>query len=200
MGILVHQEIFHNSLKSLILILTCAFLFSCQQKKKNDRLILNFENSNLKTINGVLLYNNIPFSGVLKRFDDVNQTNNTSIYFDGKKDGVEEKRFLNDSIAEQRYYRKGVKVGIHKSWWQNRILKFEYHFNDKGFYNGTVKEWYQNGQIVKEFNFENGIEKGSQKMWLANGNIKANYIALNGDRFGLIGLKKCFTVKTNDEK
>jgi antitoxin component YwqK of YwqJK toxin-antitoxin module len=150
--------------------------------------------------NGIVLYNGLPFSGVIKSFDEVNQTNNSAIYIDGKKNGVEEKRFLNDAIAEQRFYIGGLKSGIHKAWWKNGILKFEYHFDNKGFYNGTVKDWYQNGQLVKEFNYVNGKEKGSQKMWLINGNIKANYTVVNGDRFGLIGLKKCFTVKTNDGK
>ena len=34
-------------------------------------------------------------------------------------------------------------------------------------------------------------------LWDLNGNIKANYEVINGERYGLIGLKKCFTVFDN---
>lgn len=175
-------------------------LLSCNEKVEGYGIELNIESLELKISNGIVLYKDVPFSGIIKSFDAVNRTNNSTIYVKGKKNGVEEKRFLNDAIAEQRFYIAGLKSGIHKGWWKNGKLKFEYHFDNKGFYNGTVKEWYQNGQLVKEFNYVNGKEKGSQKMWLINGNIKANYTVVNGDRFGLIGLKKCFTVKTNNEK
>jgi len=187
-------------LKTIFLILGCLFFLSCNERVEENGIILNAENLKFKINNGIVLYNDVPFSGIIKSFDEVNQTNNSTVYVDGKKDGVEEKRFLNEAIAEQRFYTDGLKSGIHKSWWKNGVLKFEYHFDNKGFYNGTVKDWYQNGQLVKEFNYVNGKEKGRQKMWLINGNIQANYTLVNGDRFGLIGLKKCFTVKTNNEK
>jgi antitoxin component YwqK of YwqJK toxin-antitoxin module len=147
-----------------------------------------------------LYYNDIPFNGLLKTFDEVNQTNDKAEYVDGKKEGEEKKWFLNDSLAEIRFYDKGLKIGVHKAWWENRQQKFELPFNYEGVYNGTVKEWYDNGQLVKEFNYDNGNESGTQKMWQSNGNIRANYTVINGERFGLIGLKKCSTVKINDEK
>jgi antitoxin component YwqK of YwqJK toxin-antitoxin module len=200
MDILVHQEISLNNLKHYLLIIGCLFFLSCNEKVEKNGFVLNGENLKLEMSNGIVLYDDVPFSGIIKNFDEVNQTNNSAVYVDGKKNGVEEKRFLNDAIAEQRFYKGGLKSGIHKGWWKNGILKFEYHFDEKGIYNGTVKDWYQNGQLVKEFNYVNGKEKGNQKMWLINGNIKANYTVVNGDRFGLIGLKKCFTVKTNNEK
>jgi antitoxin component YwqK of YwqJK toxin-antitoxin module len=200
MDILGHLEISLNNLKPFLLIACCLFFLSCHEKETESVLELNIDNPKLKIINGVVFYEKAPFLGIIKNFDEVNQTNNRAMYVDGKKDGVEEKRFLNEAIAEQRFYTDGLKSGIHKSWWKNGVLKFEYHFDNKGFYNGTVKDWYQNGQLVKEFNYVNGKEKGPQKMWLINGNIKANYTVVNGDRFGLIGLKKCFTVKTNNEK
>ena len=49
------------------------------------------------------------------------------------------------------------------------------------------------------FNYINGKEAGKQLLLKSNGNIKANYEVVNGERFGLIGLKKCYTVtKIND--
>jgi len=174
-------------------------LFSCEQKV-GGQLILLAENKQLSTQNGVLYYNDTPFSGTIKKFDDVNQTKNSTHYLKGKKEGEERKLFLNDSLAEIRFYKNGFKVGIHKSWFENGQQKFEYPYSNSGFYSGTMKEWYPNGQLVRAFNYVNGKESGSQKMWLSNGNIRANYTVVNGERFGLIGLKKCYSINTNDEK
>jgi antitoxin component YwqK of YwqJK toxin-antitoxin module len=71
---------------------------------------------------------------------------------------------------------------------------FEYQLNNKGSYNGSVKDWHYNGQLAKDFNFIDGLENGSQKMWDLKGKIKANFFTVNGERYGLIGLKKCVSV------
>ena len=186
-------------MKQFIYIAILYCLVSCNESKK-AHLVLFEENKQLKLDNGVLYYNDALFNGTLKSFNEVNQTKNTANYLNGKKNGEERKLFQNDSLAELRFYKNGLKIGIHKSWRENGQQKFEYPYNNEGVYHGTIKEWYANGQLVKEFNYVNGKESGSQKMWLSNGNIKANYTVVNGERFGLIGLKKCYSIKINDEK
>ncbi|MFT5761763.1 MAG: antitoxin component YwqK of YwqJK toxin-antitoxin module [Polaribacter sp.] len=168
---------------------------SCEKNEK-PHLVLFKENKELQIVNGVLYYYDAPFSGTLKTFDEVNQTNNVARYLNGKKDGEERKLFKNEALAEIRFYKKGEKVGVHKSWFENGQQKFEYPYSQNGVYHGTMKEWYPNGKLVREFNYVKGKESGSQKMWLSNGNIRANYTVVNGERFGLIGLKKCYSVKT----
>ena len=103
-------------------------------------------------------------------------------------------------LAEERQYKQGLKVGRHRGFWRDGSLKFEYNYNDKGMYHGSFKEWYRNGQQLREFNYIEGKENGAQKMWLMNGNIRANYVVKDGERYGLIGLKKCYTVNAKDEK
>lgn len=172
---------------------------SCSERGKSHLVVFE-ENKQLQLNNGVLFYNNMPFSGLLKSFDKINQTKNRVYYLDGKKDGEERNLFQNDSLAVLRFYKNGLKVGVHKSWRENGQQKFEYPYNNQGVYHGTIKEWYANGQLVREFNYVNGKESGTQKMWLHNGNIRANYTVINGERFGLIGLKKCYSVKINNEE
>ena len=179
------------------MLLVC--IVSCK-KNQEPQLVLFEENEHLELENGILFYKNQPFSGSLKYFNQVNQTNNIANYFQGKKHGEEKKYFLNDSLAEVRFYKNGLKVGIHKSWRKNGKPKFEYPYNNLGMYHGTMKEWYSNGQILKEFKYVNGKESGTQKMWQSNGNIRANYTVVNGERFGLIGLKKCYTINTDEDK
>lgn len=155
---------------------------------------LDIGDSSLVLENGVLKQNNAPFNGIITAYDDVNSTYSETTYRRGKKNGPEKKIYDNGKLAEERSYYKGYKVGIHRGWYKDGGAKFEYHFNDRGAYDGSFRQWYANGQLLKSFNYSNGSEMGSQKMWLSNGNIRANYVVKNGERYGLIGLKKCYTV------
>ena len=49
------------------------------------------------------------------------------------------------------------------------------------------------------FNYKKGKESGSQRLWKTDGSIKANYDVVNGERFGLIGLKKCYQVTVGND-
>jgi antitoxin component YwqK of YwqJK toxin-antitoxin module len=197
-GFLDHLEISRNNLKTAFYFFLITAFLSCKNTRQTTVELLK-SNTNLQLKNGVLFYKSDLFSGSISSFDQVNQTKNTSTYLKGKKNGEETKFFLNDLIAERRFYTNGLKTGIHQGFWNNGDLKFEFHFNKKGEYHGTVKEWYQNNQIFKAFNYKNGKEVGSQKMWQSNGNIRANYVVKNKERFGLIGLKKCYSVNIKDQ-
>jgi antitoxin component YwqK of YwqJK toxin-antitoxin module len=168
-------------------------LNACDSAISQDARLSN-DDVNLVLNNGILRYRSIPFQGILTDYDEVNETYNETIYVNGKKEGIESKMYHNRILAEVRTYKNGLKVGTHSGWYKDGSLKFEYHYNDAGVYEGSFKEWYSNGQMVKSFNYSNGKENGSQQMWLSNGNIRANYVVKNGERFGLIGLKKCYTV------
>ncbi len=188
-------------MKQILSIFFFSFLFlSCEKEEKVVSYEIDATNSDLKLENGVLLYKSKSFTGFLNHYDKVNQTQNRTHYLSGKKDGKELKKYRNDQIAEERFFRKGMKVGTHKSFWPNGIPKFEYHFNDEGVYHGNFKEWYTNGQLAKEFHYVQGKEDGPQKMWRYDGKIRANYVVKNGERFGLIGLKKCYAVNTKNEE
>jgi antitoxin component YwqK of YwqJK toxin-antitoxin module len=154
----------------------------------------------LELKNGVLHYKNNPFNGFLVSYYPNRCLKSKVPYAKGRKEGIEKHWFENGLLALERPYSKGLKKGIHRAWWIDGILKFEYHFDDKGAYHGLVREWYASGQLFREFNYENGVEKGNQRLWKLNGNIKANYSVYQGDRFGLIGLKKCETVRESTNK
>ena len=150
--------------------------------------------------NGVLFHEKLPFSGILVSYYSEEQLKSEVHYYNGKKHGQEKKWYANKDLAEVRYYTNGNKSGTHEAWWPNGNKKFDYHFNNKGEYHGNVTEWYRAGQTFKAFNYINGKEVGSQKLWQNDGRIKGNYEVVNGERFGLIGLKKCYTVTTNSDE
>ena len=166
----------------------------CQEKQQLALVEVESNDSSLVLNNGLLLYINKPFTGLFKEYDSINNTTNSSNYILGKKGGLETKTYTNQIIAEERFYKRGLKTGNHRGFWQDGSLKFEYFFNNKGFYDGSFKQWSKDGQIIKEFNYVNGKENGSQKMWNTNGTIRANYFVKHGEIFGLIGLKKCYSI------
>lgn len=175
----------------------CAILYSCGNIQEAKKIIA--KNSSLKLNNGVLFYNDKPFSGNLIDYHKNNNLKSDITYKNGRKNGLEQQWYKNGLLAQKRFYKNGVKFGIHTGWWHDGTLQFEYHFNHEGAYHGTVKEWYKNGEIYKLFNYTNGKESGRQKLWKTNGSIKANYDVVNNERFGLIGLKKCYTVTTESD-
>ncbi len=188
-----------NAIKSnIIFCLLGAIIVSCNPEI--DLNIVELSDEGIEMENGVLQYQSIPFNGIMVSYHPDFTLKSRVQYFDGRKQGIEHYWFENGKPAMERHYSKGVKTGIHRAWWIEGNLKFEYHFNEDGAYNGSVKEWYASNQLFREFNYENGKEVGSQRLWKSNGNIKANYIVSNGDRFGLIGLKKCATVSDTPKK
>ena len=69
-----------------------------------------------------------------------------------------------------------------------------YQFNNKGQYEGDIRDWFENGLPYRKMNYVNGKEVGSQKIWNNEGKIMGNYSVVNGERFGLVNFKNCYTV------
>ncbi|OED42978.1 hypothetical protein AB832_02775, partial [Flavobacteriaceae bacterium (ex Bugula neritina AB1)] len=138
--------------------------------------------------------------GTLMRYHKNNQIKSKVPYNRGRKEGIERSFYDRGEKNTIRTFSKGVKIGIHRGWWRDGTPKFQYHFDEQGNYNGSVKEWYRNGQLFKIFNYIHGKESGKQQMYKPSGAIRANYEVINGERYGLIGLKKCYTVKKDSTK
>lgn len=153
---------------------------------------------NFKLKNGILYFKKNPYSGTVQQFYENGNLKSTSTYNQGKREGKYIGFYPNQKKWFERFYTEGIKVKTHKGWYKNEQQMFEYQFNNEGIYNGVVKEWHINGQLAKHFNFENGKETGSQKMWQSTGKIKANFFTINGERHGLIGLKNCVSVAKAD--
>ncbi len=185
-------------LSVLHVALLILLVFACNSDSNIQTLDVIDEGLNLE--NGILYYQGSKFNGVLISNYDTGEKQFQVEYQSGKKHGHEIRWYRTGDQLLERFYIEGYKTGIHKSWWPNKNLKFVYHFNEKGEHHGVMNEWYESGQPLKAFNFENGKELGTQKLWKPNGTIKANYEVVNGERFGLIGLKKCYTVTVDEDE
>jgi antitoxin component YwqK of YwqJK toxin-antitoxin module len=150
--------------------------------------------------NGIISRNDKLFSGELIKKYENGIIHSKAEYTDGKLNGQFESWSSNGNLIESRFYTKGVKTGFHKGWWSNSKPKFTYSFNDQGQYEGQLLEWSESGRQFKIMNFKNGKEAGHQRIWDEDGNIKCNYTAINGDRFGLVNMKNCYSVDNENSK
>jgi len=150
--------------------------------------------------NGIVSKNGNLFSGELIKKYENGTIQSKAYYTRGKLNGIFESWYLDGTLFENRMYTNGVKTGRHKGWWSNSKPKFSYNFNAKGQYEGELLEWSESGKRFKIMNFENGKEAGHQRIWDDKGNIKCNYTAINGDRFGLVNMKNCYSVDNENSE
>ena len=181
----------------------------CKQQNKEESVLFSLEeivipstvknknDINFKLENGILFFANQAYSGVVNEYYSAGNLKSESEYYQGKREGKYLGFYPNNQKSFERLYTNGLKSGIHFGWYLNKIKKFEYHFNNKGAYNGSIKDWFANGVLAKHFNFIEGKEAGSQKMWNSKGEIRANFYTVKNERHGLIGLKKCVSVPHN---
>lgn len=140
-----------------------------------------------------LYFNNTKYSGIIYSLYEKGDTAFIKPYLNGLEEGITKKWYINKQVAEERLYIDGKKEGIHKGWRENGNKKFEFAVsNDE--YTNEFKEWSSTGLLVKHFHYKNGQENGSQKLFYENGKVKANYVILNGKRYGLLGTKNCKNV------
>jgi antitoxin component YwqK of YwqJK toxin-antitoxin module len=175
------------------IIVFISALVCCE--KSDEKITIESSTEGLELVNGILELNKISFSGRLTTRFENNKLKSEIFYTKGKKHGSEKYWSKSGALIQERFYKNGYKTGTHSAWWSPKSPKFVYHFNNQGAFHGEVKEWYRSGQLYMSFNYENGNENGRQQLWKVDGTIKANYEVVNGERFGLIGLKKCNNVR-----
>ncbi|MFT6715419.1 MAG: antitoxin component YwqK of YwqJK toxin-antitoxin module [Saprospiraceae bacterium] len=180
-------------------IFLITLLVSCTSNK-TEMLEFTFQESEFEHINNLLNRNNKPFTGMLVAYFNESLIKSKRPYVQGLLNGQDFFWYPNGQLATSRHYTNGIKTGTHKGWWNDGQLKFIYPINNQGQYEGEVREWYKSGQQYKSFYFEKGKESGSQKLWKSDGRIKANYVIKNGHKYGLIGLKRCYTVRSDSSK
>ncbi len=201
MDIMAHQALLRNNL-FLLSIVYMAF-FSCNDvapvvakepvhlytKKVNKEQAVDF-----KIINGILMEGNNPFNGTLfTLFPKTTDTAEISNYYNGKEDGEWKKYYPSKKIREKRYFKDGSKTGEYLVWWENGNKQLQYFF-EADEYEGVCKEWSETGFLNKIMTYKKGHEDGHQQWWYDNGKIKANYVIIDGRRYGLLGTENCVNV------
>ena len=96
--------------------------------------------------------------------------------------------YSDKNLKSQIQYKNGRKEGYEKHWFLDNRLSIERYYTN-GLKTSIHKAWWEDGKEI-----------GSQRLWKIDGTIKANYKVVNEERFGLIGLKKCYTVTVGSDE
>ncbi len=148
---------------------------------------------------GAIMYGLESFSGYLITYDDQGKLYSKSGYLNGFLEGESLGYYPNGNTREIRYYEKGEKDGKHVGFFEDGTPKFEYYF-ENGLSVGAHRDWYASGQLAQEMNFVDGKQQGIQKVWRIDGKLRSNYvIASDGRRYGLVGIKRCKNIDTEEE-
>ena len=120
-------------MKSFIkFICICAICISCNTRKQESEIIIeknivkipsvfkNKQDASFKLKNGVLYFDEIPFSGTVEDFYLDEKLKSKSEYYQGKRQGSFFGWYNSGAQWFQRFYTNGLKSGIHKGWHKKR--------------------------------------------------------------------------------
>jgi antitoxin component YwqK of YwqJK toxin-antitoxin module len=186
---MAHRVLYRVSLLLIVLIQACS-----GNKAPGKMPVFNVADLNVRIENGLLIQNNLPFTGVIYALQSQKTDTAEIISFSqGREHGVWKKFYPGGKLAEIRRFNNGKKVGRLQAWWPGGKQKLDFNFED-GEYQGLCREWHQDGKLLSAMNYEKGYESGPQLQYYADGKVKANYIIANGRRYGLLGTKDCKNV------
>ena len=177
-----------------VFIFCCIVSCSSKNEKPIKMQLVTNKDTNLQIVNGIVYYQTKLFSGkIVSFFDSSKDTLSIKNFILGKEDGVWKEFYHNQNIKLIRNFKDGKKIDSLIGFWENKNKMLAYYFiNDE--YEGTGKEWNRDGRLIREMNYKNGHEEGSQRMFYDNGKVRSNYVIINGKRFGLLGTKNCINV------
>lgn len=155
---------------------------------------LHFQTAQITT------FEDAPFSGHVVEYYENSRLKFDISFLNGLREGVSKAYYSDGSLEYERLYKVGEKHGNHVGFYESGAKQFEYHF-DHGVNIGTHTEWYESGQVATLFNYENGQPFGLQQTYRSDGKLRSNYVIReDGRRYGLIGLKRCKNIDTEDEQ
>ncbi|NMH28528.1 toxin-antitoxin system YwqK family antitoxin [Flavobacterium silvaticum] len=170
--------------------ISLVLLFFCSCSDEGKPQFYNIDSTTISEEHGILYAKGKGLNGVVFQLTKNGDTIFRSQYKKGLPDGLWKNWFENGKLHEMRWFSNGSKTGDYTVYWENGTKKQQCHF-EKGEYDGSYSEWNSNGKLIRQMHYKNGYEKGSQKLFYDNGSIRANYVVIDGRRYGLLGTKNC---------
>jgi antitoxin component YwqK of YwqJK toxin-antitoxin module len=175
-------------------LVVAILLASCSGKSFTEMKWYDETGIRLQNNAGVYQVNGQPFSGIVYKLNkNGKDTVAVASFVNGREDGAWRSYYGNGQSKEKRYFSKGKKTGVLEGWWPNGKKRLLYHFKD-GEYEGNCRDWNDKGLLVSNMNYKKGYEAGLQQQFYESGKVKANYMMLDGRRYGLLGTKNCVNV------
>ena len=181
-------------LPSKWLMLVVLFASCFNKRNASEVKWYNEADINLQNIAGIRQLNGNAFTGVVYSLaQNKKDTIAVASFVNGLEDGEWRSYYSNGQLKERRYFAGGKKTGVFEGWWPNGRKRLLYHFKD-GEYDGSCIDWDHNGLLLSSMNYKDGYEYGLQQQFYESGKVRANYMMINGRRYGLLGTKNCVNV------
>ena len=194
-------------MKKLLFILLFIPLTLFSQENVLNRETIKDEY--IKEIDGILYYNEKPFTGMfyeeyengkleyedpfidgvrngtLKFYYESGKLRTIANYKDGKKNGLYEHYYQNEKVMHKEYYKDGNTDGLLENYYPNGQIKSKFNYKD-GKQNGLLETYYSNGQIELKVNYKDDNQDGLVEMYYPNGQIKVKQYYKDGKSDGLV--------------
>lgn len=185
---MAHPVRFLNNMLLLLLLQSCA------KPEKPAMPLFNGATIQVAWEDGIVVQNHQPFTGIIYTLQKNGKDTAGIVCFNkGREHGEWQSFYEGGRLREKRFFADGKKTGDYIAWWPNGRRRLVYHF-EEGEYEGTCREWTEAGVLIKEMNYKAGYEAGSQQQFYDDGKLKANYVIIEGRRWGLLGTKNCVNV------
>lgn len=162
-----------------------------------NALIVAKSNLELRPNEGLVYYQNKPFTGAGQIDYASGIPAETIEYAGGKKHGYHRKWFENGQLSFEAEQVHGKLHGTSQTWWKDGTIRSESNYQE-GKIHGIQTQWYKSGALFKKRSIVNGREEGLQRAWRENGKIYNNYEAKNGRIFGLKRSTLCYELEDED--
>jgi antitoxin component YwqK of YwqJK toxin-antitoxin module len=175
-------------------LVAAALFASCSGKRLPEIKWYDESSIYLQDNAGVYQVDGKAFSGIVYSLNESGKdTVAVASFVNGLGDGEWRSYYSNGQLKEKRYFTKGKKEGVLEGWWANGQKRLLYHFKD-GEYEGNCRDWNDKGLLVSNMTYRKGYEDGLQQQFYESGKVKANYMMLDGRRYGMLGTKNCVNV------
>jgi antitoxin component YwqK of YwqJK toxin-antitoxin module len=89
-------------------------------------------------------------------------------------DGKYTKMYHNNQLAEQGFFRKGLKVGLWQTWFPNGLLETKQHWS-KGLKSGSFYTYNESGEMLEKGSYTNNMKFGKWIDFTKNDTLTYNH-------------------------
>ena len=181
-----------KNMKKLLLglgLLSISFLGLGQVTNYNlpieKTIIINDEEENIETIEGILHHKGTPFTGktILKYPDG--QVKSKETFKDGKREGFQEQYYENGQVKSKGTVKDNKIEGLIEIYYENGQVNSKMTFKD-GIPDGLIEMYYENGQLKSKGTFKDNKPEGLIEEYYENGKVKSKVTYKDGIPDGLI--------------
>lgn len=168
---------------AVLALLGLQVLWAC-----NQGLVVEATDPRLSISQNIYYLGRTPLTGELQtRAADIVRS---ALYANGVQEGRETTRHVRGQLLEERFFKQGARVGVHRGWYPSGSYRFHSVYSD-GKLVGESWVWHENGQPYQYDRYGPDGTQLASKKWRSSGQIYYNLVFVEGKPVGLGGNSLC---------